>query len=323
MGMLKRVFSVLAMTCALLAGIAVTGAVAQAAQPSLEGEVLLAGPDSGMPTDTSMFEVTLRCGGTAPSWWTYSASGVATGPYPGTFTETGTVYIDADGLGASAPVLTLHAEFAIQSGSTLVTGTRELKMVSSNNGSCLSLADRYDSSFTATTTYDATIQTSSASYADSGTATIDTRRSERFNLDTHTSLGGTSRYRSEFDSAGGTTPTPSSGNVAYGFGLMGSWRSPVLFGFAAKQTENGYRGLCGVFDPSRKTIVVCTSVDSFVATDGNAVITGDAWVNKVKTRYRIQVSDSGRWFGDSFKIETDSGYSTQGSTGLLGGISIR
>src|SRR3954453_4874933 len=100
----------------LTGGLLVTGATGQAlaAQPSLNGEVLIAGPDAGAPSDTSMYEVTLRCGGTPPSQWNYTASGPASGPYPGPFTETGSVTIDANGLGDSAPVLTLHSDFAIQ-----------------------------------------------------------------------------------------------------------------------------------------------------------------------------------------------------------------
>ena len=95
-----RVVSLVVILVAVLATAATAGA---AGTPSLAGEVMLAGVDSGAPSGTSIFEVNLRCGAAAPSWWTYSASGSASGPYPGTFTESGTVYVDAPAPARPAP----------------------------------------------------------------------------------------------------------------------------------------------------------------------------------------------------------------------------
>jgi hypothetical protein len=323
-----RILSALGLMVGLLVGAAAIATTAQAATPTLEGEKLFAGLDEGLPAETSMYEVTLRCGAASPSWWSYSASGNATGPYPGSFTETGTVYVDGPGDGSNVPVLTVQSEFAIQSGTTVISGTRELKMVPTNNGSCLALNDTADSKFNVTTTYTATIDTASGSFTDSGASTVIAQRLEKWDISTQpsTPLPGISKFRSEFDSAGASTPTPPTGvgNSVVGSGLVGGFARPVVFGFAAKRNATGLHGLCGVFDPTRKTFVVCVNVDSYTVTGTRVVLTGEAYVNKVKTRYTMDITDSGSiWGGDTFKIETDTGYSLSGSPGLLGGIRLR
>jgi hypothetical protein len=66
----------------------------------------------------------------------FSAAGTANGPYPGTFTETGTITLgpqnlaavppDASGTGLSGTVLTFETQFEIRSGATTITGTSTL-----------------------------------------------------------------------------------------------------------------------------------------------------------------------------------------------------
>jgi hypothetical protein len=320
-----RALSVLVLACGLLAAAAATGAAAATtAQPSLAGEQLIAGNDIGPLSGTSMYEVTLRCGATTPSWWTYAASGVATGPYPGTFTETGTVYVNATGLGESGPLVSVHADFTISSGTTVITGTKDMTLLPTDTGSCLSAADHYDAKFTSAMSYTATVDTGSGSFTDSGSATVETDRAEAFQLgpDGAVSLGGPSHFRASFDSSNGVTPTPTQGGSVVGVGLAGGWTHPVVFGFFGKQTSSGLRGLCGVLDPLRRTLVVCTSVTSFTVSGTHATLTGDAYVNAVKTHYRIDVTDGGSSpYQDSFAIQTDSGYSAQGSL-QLGAVRI-
>ncbi len=306
----------------LVFAVSATAATARAAggMPSLAGEVMLAGPDSGAGS-TTMFDVNLRCGATAPSWWTYSASGVATGPYPGTFTESGTVYVDAPGTGDSGPVLSLHADFTIASGSTIITGSKDMKVAATNAGSCSAGSSSYDAKFVSAATYTATIDTASGSFTDSGSANVDTARSESFDISQSpsVSLGGVSRFRESFDGSSGATPGASTAGSMAGGGLtMGG----VVFGVFGKSDGSSVRGLCGAYDFRQKTLVRCLTVDSFVITGSKATLTGDAMVNSVKTRYQIEVSDMGEpGWRDSFKLTTGSGYSTQGSI-LLGGIRI-
>jgi hypothetical protein len=307
----------------VLLAVLATAATANAGSsaPSLAGEVMLAGADSGAPAGTSMFEATLRCGATAPSWWTYSASGVATGPYPGTFTETGTVYVSSTGLGETGPLVSVHADFTIASGTTIVTGTKDMTMVATNTGSCLATASSYDAKFSSAMSYKATIDTASGSFADAGSASIAGERGESFDISQSppADLGGVSRFRETFDASSGVTPGPSSNGLMVGGGLTSSG---VLFGVFGKGDSSGVRGLCGVFDYFHKTFVRCLNVDSFVITGSKATLTGDALVNSTRTRYRIEVNDLGEpGWRDTFKLTTDSGYATQGSI-LFGDIRI-
>jgi hypothetical protein len=89
--------------------VGIPASTASAAAPSLGGE-LLKGADvvTGVcppPGDA----------GSLP----YSASGTASGPYPGTFTETGYWELDLEVLSA------FHARYTITSGSTTITGTAD------------------------------------------------------------------------------------------------------------------------------------------------------------------------------------------------------
>lgn len=313
-----RLAGVVLMLVALLAAAATAEA---AGTPSLAGEVMLAGVDSGVPSSSGSFEVTLRCGATAPSWWTYAASGTATGPYPGTFTESGTVYVDATGLGETGPVLSVHADFTIASGSTIVSGSKDMRMVATNTGSCLAGSSSYAAKFTSAMTYTATIDTGSGTFTDSGTATIDSERSESFDISQSpaVSLGGVSRFRETFDASSGAGGSQSSPGWMVGGGIT---TSGVRFGVFGKSDGSTTRGLCGVFDYLRRTFVRCLNVDSFVISGTKATLTGDAMVNTTKTRYRIEVTDLGDGsLRDSFKLTTDSGYATQGLV-LFGGIRI-
>jgi hypothetical protein len=98
-------------------------------------------------------------------------SGTATGPYPGTFTETFSfAFLNEIGFGAWGPPGTLTASFEIVSGSTTVTGTKTATDVS---GICeLSSANTIFSGH-AQGPYDATIATPQGAVSDHGTAVTD------------------------------------------------------------------------------------------------------------------------------------------------------
>ena len=90
---------------------------------------------------------------------TFSASGPATGPYPGTFTETGSYTWD-DTTGA----FTLAASFTITANDgTIVTGTKSYPVA----GSTFNYFDDM-CNVDVTTAYSATIQTSSGAFHDEG-----------------------------------------------------------------------------------------------------------------------------------------------------------
>jgi hypothetical protein len=63
---------------------------------------------------------TLQCDLTGSGTATYSVVGVATGPYPGTYAETGTITFRDGG------VESFHASFTIESGLTRITGTKDV-----------------------------------------------------------------------------------------------------------------------------------------------------------------------------------------------------
>jgi hypothetical protein len=105
----------------LLAGLAATvSAPAAAAQPLLAGEIFV-----GTPVVTSV-----ECDPSGVSTFTYTVTGIATGPYPGTFTETGTARIGPQppsppGGIRPIPVDSFHATFEIDSLLGDVKGTKE------------------------------------------------------------------------------------------------------------------------------------------------------------------------------------------------------
>jgi len=90
--------------------------------------------------------------------YSYTASGTANGPYPGTFTETGS------GTSAGNGPATLSASFTIHSGDFLITGSK-----SGSASGCRETSDAFVVTISGLA-YQATIHTSTASYADQGTS---------------------------------------------------------------------------------------------------------------------------------------------------------
>jgi hypothetical protein len=100
----------------------------------------------------------------------YEASGQATGPYPGTFTESGTFTLDSE-----RNITSFEATFTIDSPIGKVTGTKQSTQGFSGSLSCLSLLGLHVlilSSPEGQVSYEATIVTpTSGTYIDRGTAT--------------------------------------------------------------------------------------------------------------------------------------------------------
>jgi hypothetical protein len=106
----------------------------------------------------------------------FSAAGIATGPYPGTFTETGTVMFGpASGTDLfNAPVVALESSFRIDSvleGSPVeITGTKRLAFVGTGHCADVAVGDPFLSSRIAIVqaTYEARIKTHRGVYFDRG-----------------------------------------------------------------------------------------------------------------------------------------------------------
>ncbi len=151
----------------LLSAVVLAIAVAQpaAAQgsspPTLSGESL-----SGVP------QVTFTCNLSATSTVSYTVSGMATGPYPGTFTETGTATLGPQPLpGIAVPILTFQASLTITSGTDRITGTKSLftgpQNLATNLGFCV---PGFIRSFGVAATYSAQIVTPNGVFSDHGLA---------------------------------------------------------------------------------------------------------------------------------------------------------
>jgi hypothetical protein len=154
------------------------------ATTTLQGENLVA-PFAGLT-------VTSDCNQTGDSTVTYHAEGVATGPYPGTFVADGTITIgpqtaparpptiDSEGT-FMGPILTLTETFTILSGTTTITGSKQLTSPitgEQERATCQNLTFFGGVLGTgriveveAATTYEATINEPAGTFTDSGRAT--------------------------------------------------------------------------------------------------------------------------------------------------------
>ena len=107
--------------------------------PSLVGEQLFAGADSTGGQGT--FLTNFTCNADQSGQITFSANGVAVGPYPGTFVESGSVTVGSSTLPGAGPITTLTTDFEITSGTTIVTGHKTVVVAPTNQGACATFAD--------------------------------------------------------------------------------------------------------------------------------------------------------------------------------------
>lgn len=111
---------------------------------------------------------------------TFTATGVATGPYPGTFTETGTIVFEPGvanplphdpGPPFGQPMSEMTARFEIDSPAGQITGTKQLAIEPVSAGSCYRLGDTIeviDTIAVIHATYEARIETSDGTFRDEG-----------------------------------------------------------------------------------------------------------------------------------------------------------
>lgn len=113
--MLRKALLIVGVT-ALLATAAATAAKPEPPGP-LTGELLSAAAYLGHEVETDA-----ECQADGSGVFTFSVEGVATGPYPGTFTESGTIVILSDGTIDSVAVT-----FEIDSPLATITGTKTVR----------------------------------------------------------------------------------------------------------------------------------------------------------------------------------------------------
>ena len=149
-----------------LTALAVTQVLPAAAAPPAPPPTLFGETLSGTPT------VTMSCDPAKTSSGTFSVSGTAVGPYPGTFTADGSWSIGPVPFGTFAPVATFQETFTITSPVGAVTGTKSLPNVPAPSTYCLS--DTTPPTLVMNPffgRYEATITTASGSYTDRGSET--------------------------------------------------------------------------------------------------------------------------------------------------------
>jgi hypothetical protein len=305
----RRTLAVLA-TAATAIALFASPASAQA-PPTLTGEEFTASPD-----------ITANCDPSGTSTVTFSASGVATGPYSGTFTEVGTATIGPQTLapegGASqGTLLTFDAVFTVQSPAGEVTGTKTLAFPVTDPatqvavGQCNTFgpAELVDAIDRLTVRYEAQISTAEGDFADRGLIPVVAVQRVRYFEDP---------IRTAFDSfvedflsdLTATEPLTSPGQATGG----GQIAPDVTFGFTAKSDKNGVKGNCTIIDRTTDTTVKCLDAMTYFQTATHATFTGHATVNGVATTYRITIDDNNEPGAgtDRFTITTASGYSASG-----------
>jgi len=248
---------------------------------NLTGEVL-----SGTAPDADAASV--DCQPADTSTVTYTVSGLASGPYVGTFEESGSLTIVA------GQVTSFDATFAIDAGTSQVVGTKTLR--ASISASCLGVVDDATVFFNAN--YEATITTPIGTLVDRGRAIVDANISD---------AGGA--LQEVFDSEG-LIHTP--GHVS-GAGLIEDpVHGHVVFGFTAKSNGVTAKGTCAV--ATQGTLVTCQNVTLLMHLGTHVTFLGQARVNGVLTDYRIDVDDLGEpgRNRDLFAIQTTNGFAAAG-----------
>jgi len=157
-------------------------ASAETVPPDLGGELFYASGNTWLDDPDAVVTTSYHCddnGGRV----TFSASGTATGPYPGPFAETMTVTIGAATSNGQRQILSIDATFTIDSAVGDVSGTKTLdttiqpgRFDTYNYGACsddetLWFTDEFHV-LTPQVRYSAFIRTADATYSDSGTASL-------------------------------------------------------------------------------------------------------------------------------------------------------
>ena len=164
---------------------------------TIAGETLSATPGSGYDAQGNCLDpgqcvqATPTCDPANNSTVNFTAVGSAVGPYPGTFTASGTVTFGPQTLPSftgvvpspAGPNITLTESFTIHSGTITITGTKQLAadvisfVPGTGVGACGSLPGGYYASDEASATYTAVITDSSGSHTETGNTELNFSRS--------------------------------------------------------------------------------------------------------------------------------------------------
>lgn len=260
-------------------------------------------------------QVSGDCDPDGTSVLSYTTSGEAFGPYPGTYMESGTATVGPQAPGAvgfGGFVLTFDATFTIDSPVGQVSGTKTLAVPQSEflGGTCqfttFFIRRIVIPNFSAT--YDALIVTPTGeTFRDRGATDVQ--------------IADPGSFQEVFQSELFEVVPVASGDVTGG-GWIVTPTGQVSFGFNALKDSQGVKGNCEVVDHATNTQIKCLTVNALVVTGTHATFSGQATVDGVTTNYRIDVDDLSEPGpgDDTFKIQTDSGYL---ASGILQGGNIQ
>jgi hypothetical protein len=300
------------------------GAARAAVAFSLEGETLSANP--------SMSHATPTCDVGGTSTIAFSTAGVAIGPYPGTFTEAGSISFGPQ-TGppgtftqfATGPVETVSVSYTITSPAGNVTGTKSFSVVApSGSGNCVGAnsgnvleqqceehgfppnADIAVYEVASFADYTATITTSMGGFHDSGLALVAVQGAQG-GCGPVTFGNGVNQASEQFAISNGVVPILTPGKATGGGAIPGA-----TFGFNADSDTKGLKGVCEVMVGPH--VVHCVDVTTYTQSGNRATFSGDAAVDGVAARYTIDVTDNGEpGIGkDTFSIATSTGVSDSG-----------
>jgi hypothetical protein len=297
----------------VVAALSLAGAGQAQTAPSLLGEFL-----SGN-TIFGTFSATVNCD-PAGTTVTASASGVAIGPYPGTFDENVTLTLGPQDSAGISIVENAQADFRIYSGDTVIIGTKQLAVGGQSSAICETREEPPGQCSARTTTfgagavvdYQATITTPTETVSETGTASLAVTATRQVECATGEELffSGSLTQSFVFSSRASTIGKATGGGQI----MRTASDTPVTFGFVAQSKDSKLVGHCEVVDHVTDTHVKCLDVTSFVQTGNHVTITGNARVDGVPTTYRIDVQDNGEPGAgtDTFAIQTASGFTAGG-----------
>jgi hypothetical protein len=238
---------------------------------------------------------------------TMTASGIATGPYPGTFTASvtatfGPFSISPEGVVSGGQVLSWQEYFTIDSVLGQITGTKTLPSPPGNTlGFCDFPGGALVQVLADNLAYEAHLQ----DQTDRGTAGAGF---------SYLGVFGTSSVFGEiFTSIPTTTPGKATGGGQLGKVDASTKDAATTFAFTAySDPKLGIHARCNVQNNDVK--ILCRDATAYQQVGNSAEVTGPAIVNNTETWYQINVQDNADpgAGADTFSILTGIGYSVGG-----------
>jgi hypothetical protein len=270
---------------------------------TLMGEILEANLNFISPEPFGEVHVNGECSPDGNTTLTFTASGPAVGPFPGTFTESGTIILVPPGSGPgtspeSRDLQSFDAQFTIDSDLGQVTGTKAKTGPDDlSGGLCFAEPSfRLVNLAFEEVGYEATVTTPTGNSEYSGLAQSSLHTQgvpmeesvrhfvEEFQTSIREEPELTANTAGEATGGGQIPGTSPSKRISFGF-------EAISTAVAGSSGEFDLQGRCLVQDPALNTTVKCLNVTSYTQAGTHATFGGDALVNDQPTKYTINVDD--------------------------------